>query len=102
MALAARGARTIVVTAGADGLWCASTSDCEYLKAAPIEVVDVSGAGDALIAGTLFGRLLAQDPLMSCKMGLIAAGMTIGSIGRHCPGLSAATIMDQVALRPSI
>ena len=102
MALAARGAGTIVVTAGADGLWCASKSDCEYLKAAPIEVVDVSGAGDALIAGTLFGRLLAQDPLMSCKMGLIAAGMTIGSIGRHCPDLSAATIMDQVALSPSI
>ena len=98
MALADRGARTIVVTAGADGLWCAHKGDCDYLQALPTDVVDVSGAGDALIAGTLFGRLLGESPLMSCRMGLIAASMTIGSIGRHCPSLSAATIMEQVGL----
>lgn len=94
MALAGLGARTTVVTAGADGLWCAHHNDCEYLQVVPADVVDVSGAGDALIAGTLLGRLAGQDPIKSCQMGLRAASMTIGSVGRHCPDLSADAIVD--------
>ncbi len=95
-ALSGRGARTTVVTAGADGLWCANDDDCEYLRVVPTDVVDVSGAGDALIAGTLLGRLAGQDPVKSCQLGLKAASMTIGSVGRHCPELSADAIMDGI------
>ncbi len=95
-ALAGLGARTTVVTAGADGLWCAIDDDCEYLRAVPTDVVDVSGAGDALIAGTLLGRLAGHDPVKSCQMGLKAASMTVGSVGRHCPDLSADAIMGGI------
>jgi len=95
-ALAAKGAAMIVVSAGADGLWCADKRDCKFLPAVLSDVVDVSGAGDALIAGTVFGRLMGRDLLTSCKIGLKAASMTIGSIGRHCADLSADRIMDGV------
>ena len=95
-ALARRGAATTVVTAGSGGLWCASAYDCEYLHAVSTRVVDVNGAGDAVIAGILLGRLAGQDSVTSCKMGLKAASMTIGSVGRHCPDLSADAIMDGI------
>jgi pseudouridine kinase len=95
-ALAAKGAAMTVVTAGADGLWCADKRDCMFLPAVSTDVVDVSGAGDALIAGTLFGRLMGRDLLSSCKIGLQAASMTISSIGRHCADLSADRIMNGV------
>ncbi len=95
-ALTAKGAAMTVVTAGADGLWCADKRDCKFLPAVLSDVVDVSGAGDALIAGTLFGRLMGRDLLTSCKIGLKAASMTIGSIGRHCADLSADRVMDGV------
>jgi pseudouridine kinase len=95
-ALAVKGAATTVVTAGADGLWCADRRGCKFLPAVSTDVVDVSGAGDALIAGTLFGRLMGRDPVTSCKIGLQAASMTISSIGRHSANLSADRIMDGV------
>jgi len=97
-ALTRRGAANVVVTVGADGLWCANEDECDFLPASSTDVVDVSGAGDALIAGTLFGRLMGKEPITSCKMGLKAASMTIGSVGRHCPDLSVDTIMEGVAL----
>ncbi len=62
----------------------------------PTDVVDVSGAGDALIAVTLLGRLAGHDPVKSCQMGLKAASMTVGSVGRHCPDLSADAIMGGI------
>jgi pseudouridine kinase len=92
--LAARGSTNTVVTAGAAGLWYAGDHGCEFLPATPADVVDVSGAGDALIAGTLFGRLCGNDVLTSCKMGLNAASMTVVTVGRHCPDLSADTILE--------
>jgi pseudouridine kinase len=95
-ALAVKGATMTIVTAGADGVWCADKRDCKFLPAVSTDVVDVSGAGDALIAGTLFGRLMGRDWIASCKTGLKAASMTIGSIGRHCADLSADRIMDGV------
>ena len=95
-ALAVKGATMTIVTAGADGVWCADKRDCKFLPAVSTNVVDVSGAGDALIAGTLFGRLMGRDWIASCKTGLKAASMTIGSIGRHCADLSADRIMDGV------
>ncbi len=44
------------------------------------EVVDVSGAGDAFIAGILFGLQQEKDVLSACEIGAKAAARTIQSL----------------------
>lgn len=62
-ALVERGAAAAVVTLGADGLVLAERdASPRRLPAPAADVVDVTGAGDALIAGTLH-RLAAGAPL---------------------------------------
>jgi pseudouridine kinase len=54
-ALHALGARAGIVTAGAAGIAVWIGDDVRTLAALPAVPRDVTGAGDALIAGTLFG-----------------------------------------------
>lgn len=62
-ALVARGAASAVVTLGADGLVFAEReAPPRHMPAPPADIVDVTGAGDALIAGTLH-RLADGAPL---------------------------------------
>ena len=91
-ALCQRGARSAVVTGGSAGISYASEGDCILLPAAPGPVTDVSGAGDALIAGTLYGRLMDYDAVTSLTLGLNAAAMTIASEECTAPDLSVETI----------
>ena len=86
--LLARGAACAVVTAGADGLWRATRKECILLPALPGPVVDVSGAGDALIATTIAARMTGYDCTASLRMGLRAASLTIQSLGPGGPRLS--------------
>lgn len=87
-ALCHRGARSTVITAGADGLVFARNGECIALPASPGPLADASGAGDALIAGTIYGRLKDYDDVMSLRIGLNAARLTIGSEDSNWPELS--------------
>lgn len=61
-ALVTRGAAAAIVTLGPDGLVVADAGGARRLPGAPAPVVDVTGAGDALIAGTLHA-LSEGEPL---------------------------------------
>lgn len=87
-ALCQRGARSAVVTGGGAGICFASDRDSVALPASPAVLTDVSGAGDALVAGTLYGRMMGYDSLTSLRIGLNAAAMTIASEDSTAPGLS--------------
>ncbi len=59
------------VVSTADGAWA--------VGAIPVDVVDVTGAGDARIAGTLLG-LLAGEPLpVAARTGSVLAAIAAGS-----------------------
>jgi pseudouridine kinase len=77
-ALRARGARAVIVTSGAAGLTGVDDAGSGFEHAArPTNVVDVTGAGDALIAATLW-RLVAGDDLATATaVGRDAAALTI-------------------------
>ena len=45
-----------------------------------LDVIDVSGAGDAFIAGRLYGLQHDKDVLEACQIGAKAAAKTIQSI----------------------
>jgi pseudouridine kinase len=91
-ALCRRGARSAVVTGGAAGIVYARDADCIALPASPGSLTDVSGAADALVAGTLYGRLMSYDAVTSLRIGLNAAAMTMASEDCNCPELSVAAI----------
>jgi pseudouridine kinase len=91
-ALCRRGARSVVVTAAADGICLAHNGDCITLPPEPGPIVDVSGAGDALVAGTVYGRLMDYDMVTCLRIGLKAAGMTVACDEPACPELSTAAV----------
>jgi pseudouridine kinase len=88
VALQERGAAGVVLTCGARGLVTAGNSGLEVVPACSGPLVDVTGAGDALIAATLF-RLLAGDGLAQAAVwGAAAAALTIASEASVRPDLS--------------
>jgi pseudouridine kinase len=87
-AICQRGVRSAVVTAGADGLACSTDAGSIRLPAVVTEVIDVTGAGDALIAATLYARLQGFNPVNSLRIGQNGAGLTIASTERNCPDWS--------------
>ena len=54
-ALRAAGAGAVVLTLGPEGAWTVSAEGAVHVPAVPARVVDVTGAGDALVAATLQG-----------------------------------------------
>lgn len=79
-ALRARGAAAVVLTRGAQGAIVADGAGIVTVPAAPAaRVVDVTGAGDALVATTLAG-LLAGDTLHDAvRAGMRAAALTVAT-----------------------
>jgi pseudouridine kinase len=74
-----RGAEDVVLTLGGEGCLVAGPDGLNRVPAASADIVDVTGAGDALVAGTLTG-LLAGDGLSEAVVaGTKAAAATIAS-----------------------
>lgn len=104
-ALATRGAGVAVVTMGADGLCYAARDAAEAWRHLPAaggaNPVDVTGAGDALIAGTLYG--FAQQARgapnwdRALAHGLGMAAIAVGYEGADMEGLDPATLAREVA-----
>lgn len=91
-ALHGRGVRQIVLTQGAAGVVCSQAGeDVRHLPAGAVEVVDVTGAGDALAAGICAG--LCQSPhdlAAACGIGLRLAALTLQTAATVYPELSPA------------
>ncbi|HLU05876.1 MAG TPA: carbohydrate kinase family protein [Woeseiaceae bacterium] len=97
-ALCQRGAKSAVVTGGVVGICFASDGECVLLPASPASISDVSGAGDALIAGTLYGRLMDYDAVTCLTLGLNAAAITLSSDESNSPDLSVEAITAELDL----
>ena len=65
--LIGKGVRRVFITLGADGLYATEKSDVIYLPAEKIEVHDVTGAGDAFVAGIAIK--FEEDLLTQAKFG---------------------------------
>jgi pseudouridine kinase len=88
-ALRAAGVGTVVVTMGAQGYAVATDAGTQVMEPVLAQPVDVTGAGDAMIAGTLY-RVLAGDPLSTAaRVGALLASLTTESTASVRPDLSA-------------
>jgi pseudouridine kinase len=82
------GAHSVVLTLGAEGYVTAGGSTLRRHAAVRAHSVDVTGAGDAMIAGTLY-RLLSGTPLdEATATGALLAAMTTETDASVVPNLS--------------
>lgn len=105
-AVLARGAGAVVLTLGASGALVASSAGTLAVPAAPATIAEVTGAGDSLIAATLW-RLSEGDTLdAAVRFGSALAALTLeatGSVRRDLTGasLAAATVARAAQLPPN-
>ena len=77
--LVARGPRAVVLTLGEAGALLCEGQNLKHVPAEPAHVADVTGAGDAMIAGTLFGYAGGLAMPDAVKLGTHIAARTVAS-----------------------
>ncbi len=88
-ALHARGVAKIVMTMGAAGVHIGDESGIRHIASVPAQPVDITGAGDALISGTLYCLLDRKELPDAVRTGTLLATLTTESEASVHPDLSA-------------
>ena len=94
----AQGARDVIVTCGGAGVFhtTAGQGQLAWLPARQVEVVDVTGAGDAFAAAVCWSLYQGSNDLaLACRRGLKVAAMTLESPDTVSPVL-AADVLDEI------
>jgi pseudouridine kinase len=92
-ALHALGVRNVGIGLGRRGMLVSSADGCRTtVPAIPAAIVDVTGAGDAAVAGTLFGLLRGEPLPVAARYGQAAAALTVSCDRSVDPRLSVRAI----------
>ena len=77
-----KGCQIVALTMGADGMYLA-TSEGERFEifSSTIQVIDITGAGDAFWAGFLAAMLDGEDPIEAARLGQVLAEIKIRTMG---------------------
>nr|WP_290667455.1 carbohydrate kinase family protein [Ardenticatena sp.] len=96
--LVARGVRMVVVTLGGDGLVYATRRESGRVPALGVDVVDITGVGDAFTAGLVFGLLNDFPVDEAVRLGASAAALTMRSTETVTPDLSLEQLYDHLVV----
>ena len=88
--LVEHGIELVWVRCGSEGSRLYSRAGCTRLPSPPAEVVDVTGAGDAMLAAFCHSVLAGADPVTAARRGHAAAALTVASPATVRPDLGAA------------
>jgi pseudouridine kinase len=92
----AQGAQDIIVTCGSQGVFHTKAGELVWLAAHQVDVVDVTGAGDAFSAAVCWSLYQGSDDLtLACRRGLKVAAMTLETPDTVSPML-AADVLDEI------
>jgi sugar/nucleoside kinase (ribokinase family) len=93
-ALCRLGVDGAVITLGDQGLcWADKNRPAAFLKGFPVDPKDVTGAGDALIAGTIYGLIAdPENERNALEYGLAAAAIVVEHDGPAPTALSSAAV----------
>lgn len=98
MRLVNMGAETAIVTLAEMGLYYATSGENGRMPALRRDIVDLTGAGDALTAAVIFG-LLNEFPIgEAVRLGISAAALTIQCPETVCPDLSLERLYDELVI----
>jgi pseudouridine kinase len=87
-----------IITLAEKGLYYATSDERGHVPALQRDVVDLTGAGDALTAAVIFG-LLNDIPISEAvRLGVSAAALTIQCPETVCPGLSLDRLYDELVI----
>ena len=96
--LVSLGVQIAIVTLGPTGLVYATSQESGHIPAIECEIVDLTGAGDALTAAVVFG-LLNDFPIdEAVRLGTSAAALALQSRDTVCPALSLERLYDQLVI----
>jgi len=93
--LRTRGARGVVLTLGAKGHLVADETSITHISSLDATPLDVTGAGDALMSGTLYGLMTGQSLVDASRLGVVLATFTLESEQDVLPNLSPAWLEAQ-------
>jgi pseudouridine kinase len=96
--LVSMGVQIAVVTLGATGLVYATSQESGHVPAIEAEIVDFTGAGDALTAGIVFGLLHDFPVAQAVRLGNSAAALTLQSRETVCPDLSLERLYERMVI----
>lgn len=74
-----RGVKNVLVTLGEKGMCLINGEGSHFFESCRVTVADVTGAGDSLTAGFIYGLMKYGDHHTACRCGLAAAAITVGS-----------------------
>ncbi|MDD4290838.1 MAG: PfkB family carbohydrate kinase [Clostridia bacterium] len=93
------GVREVFISLGADGVFCADENSCSLIPCVKGEVVNTTGAGDALMASLIWGHAMGFDIEKKARMGMIAAKLCLSSERTVFDGLSAEKVISEYEAR---
>mgnify|MGYP005840348269 FL=1 len=96
--LVSLGAYLAVVTLGAQGLAYADGSGGGYIPPIKTQVVDSTGAGDALTAAVIFGLLNEVPVDEAMRLGVTAASLTLQTVETVVPSLNQELLYNRLGL----
>jgi pseudouridine kinase len=92
------GVRTALVTLGATGLVYATSQESGHVPALTRDIIELTGAGDALTAAVIFGLLNDFAVSEAVRLGASAAALTLQSRETVSPDLSLERLYDQLVI----
>lgn len=93
-----KGVKIPIITLADLGVCYATADTSGHIPAVQTEVVDLTGAGDALTAATVFGLLNDFPVDEAIRLGVSAATLTICSTETACPDLSLERLYDELVI----
>jgi pseudouridine kinase len=90
------GVELAIITLGAEGLYYATSEESGRLPAFPVDVVDPTGAGDALTAAVAYGLLEDVSPEEAVRLGMSAAAQTIACHDTVCPYINLELLYERL------
>ncbi len=81
LALHARGVQCVALTLGADGVLCSEAGSSPLALSAPaVDVIEVTGAGDAFAAGVCAALSQGHDWTAACRQGIALAARALQTL----------------------
>ena len=96
--LIAQGVGTVFVTLGEEGLVHVTADAADAYPSAPVVVVDVIGAGDAFVAGTVWALLRKRATPEAIRCGIATSLVIIQNLDAAPPHLEPELVEDTVRL----
>jgi sugar/nucleoside kinase (ribokinase family) len=91
-----RGVGTVIMTLGEDGIYIDDGKPGRFIPATPArKVSDVTGAGDALVAGYAYA-MIAGEHYEPALWGLAAASLTLETEESIAPSLSRQSLLERI------